>query len=55
MRQIRNLLYIEGFTISGARNKLAMDDPPGESNEREQVVKMLIDNLEDVLGLLSKR
>ena len=56
VRQIRTLLYVEGFTISGARNKLAMDDPsPDESHEREEVVKMLIDNLEDVLALLKSR
>lgn len=52
VRQIRSLLYVEGFTISGARNKLAMDDPVDEVHEREEVVKMLIDHLEDVLGLL---
>ena len=48
----RSLLYVEGFTISGARNKLAMDDPMDEAQEREEVVRMLIDHLEDVLGLL---
>ncbi len=52
VRQIRSLLYVEGFTISGARNKLAMDDPMDEAQEREEVVRMLIDHLEDVLGLL---
>jgi len=55
VRQIRSLLYVEGFTITGARNKLAMDDPPNESRERAEVVKMLIDNLEDVLALFDKR
>jgi DNA-binding transcriptional MerR regulator len=52
IRQIRNLLYVEGFTISGARNKLAMEDPADEASERAEVVRMLIDHLEDVLGLL---
>lgn len=55
VRQIRSLLYVEGFTITGARNKLAMDDPPDESIERAEVVKMLIDNLEDVLAMFDKR
>ncbi|MFQ6024064.1 MAG: MerR family transcriptional regulator [Acidiferrobacterales bacterium] len=55
VRQIRNLLYVEGFTISGARNKLAMDDPQDDIREREEVVKMLINNLEDVLALLDGR
>ena len=52
IRQIRNLLYVEGFTISGARNKLAIDHPQNDANEREEVVRMLIGNLQDVLALL---
>jgi DNA-binding transcriptional MerR regulator len=55
VRQIRSLLYVEGFTISGARNKLAMDEPADETGERNDVVKMLIENLEDVLTLLDQR
>jgi DNA-binding transcriptional MerR regulator len=55
VRQIRSLLYVEGFTISGARNKLAMDEPANETGERSDVVKMLIENLEDVLTLLDQR
>lgn len=55
VRQIRSLLYVEGFTITGARNKLTMDDPPNESRERAEVVKTLIDNLEEVLALFDKR
>ena len=55
VRQIRSLLYVEGFTISGARNKLAMDEPADDTSERSDVVKMLIENLEDVLTLLDQR
>ncbi len=52
IRQIRNLLYVEGFTISGARNKLAMEDPTPEDVVRQQAIKALIQELESVLGLL---
>lgn len=54
IRQIRSLLYVEGFTISGARNKLAMEEPADDIQDRQEVVRMLIDNLEDVLTLLQK-
>lgn len=52
IRQIRNLLYVEGFTISGARNKLALEDPAPADAERQQAIKALIQELESVLGLL---
>lgn len=53
IRLIRNLLYVEGFTISGARNKLALDDPPLTNDaNREQVIRTLIHGLEDVLTVL---
>lgn len=48
IRQIRQLLYVEGFTISGARNKLVADDP----QNRDETIKLLIKDLEDVLVLL---
>jgi len=48
IRQIRQLLYVEGFTISGARNKLVTEDP----QNREDAIKMLIQDLEEVLVLL---
>ncbi|MFP5349983.1 MAG: MerR family transcriptional regulator [Gammaproteobacteria bacterium] len=54
IRQIRNLLYIEGFTISGARNKLALDNPPPIDSAREQAILSLIRELEDVLLLLNR-
>src|SRR4030066_1617995 len=41
IRQIRNLLYVDGFTISGARNKLAPENSSGHDEERRQAVKAL--------------
>jgi DNA-binding transcriptional MerR regulator len=54
IRQIRNLLYVDGFTISGARNKLEMDNPQLLDANRQQAVKTLINELEDVLDMLKK-
>ena len=54
IRQIRNLLYIEGFTISGARNKLALDNPAPIDGAREQAIQTLVKELEDVLLLLNR-
>lgn len=52
IRQIRALLYVDGFTISGARNKLVVEDDLSDPNQRAQVIKQLIQELEDVLFLL---
>ncbi|MBI3898628.1 MAG: MerR family transcriptional regulator [Gammaproteobacteria bacterium] len=54
IRQIRTLLYIEGFTISGARNKLALEHPEPIDNEREQAIQGLIQELENVLRMLNE-
>jgi len=47
-------LYVEGFTISGARNKLALEHPTPEDVERLHAIKALISELEDVLAMLNK-
>jgi len=60
IRQIRNLLYVEGFTISGARNRLDGDSGApvagsGGNGAEEQatlVVQQLIHDLDEVLKLL---
>ena len=54
IRQIRGLLYLEGFTISGARNKLELDNPQPRDADRHQTIKTLIEELEGVLGVLKK-
>lgn len=52
IRQIRSLLYVEGFTISGARNKLVVDEGLDDPRRRAEVIRVLIDDLEDVLKSL---
>lgn len=52
IREIRHLLYIEGFTISGARNRLMHDgEPPAEV--RAQALALLAEGLEEVRRLLT--
>jgi len=52
IRQIRSLLYVEGFTISGARNKLVVEHDLSDPGQRSAVIRQLIQELEDVLVLL---
>ena len=53
IRQIRRLLYVDGFTISGARNQLESDgeDMPAGPNQKE-LVSFLIKELDELLEIL---
>ena len=52
IRQIRCLLYVDGFTISGARNKLVVEHDLSDPAHRAAVIQQLILELEEVLQLL---
>jgi len=52
IRQIRNLLYEQGYTITGARQKLTGDDPAEDSNQSQQIIRQMRNELEDLLHLL---
>jgi DNA-binding transcriptional MerR regulator len=59
IRQIRSLLYLEGFTISGARNKLETEGSEAESpaeaekvNVSSEVIGGLINELEELAVML---
>lgn len=55
IRQIRNLLYVDGFTISGARNKLEQEANGGTHSVldyRKEIVSDLIRELDDVVTIL---
>jgi DNA-binding transcriptional MerR regulator len=54
IRQIRDLLYQQGFTISGARQKLAGSEARDDSKQSRQIVRQLRAELEDLLGLLRR-
>jgi DNA-binding transcriptional MerR regulator len=54
VRQIRSLLYDQGFTIGGARQRLTMaESGDGSALDRQAVAELRLE-LEEVLSLLSK-
>lgn len=52
IRQIRGLLYEQGFTIGGARQRLTSDDAKNDSNQSQQIIKQLRMELDEVLDIL---
>jgi len=54
IRQIRSLLYDEGFTIGGARQKLAGEEAKEDVSQSHQIVRQMRTELEDVLKLLKR-
>ena len=56
VRRIRQLLYEEGFTISGARNRLDDSDPrasrAGVGGDQDVDIAALRSDLQDILDLL---
>ncbi|HYW02811.1 MAG TPA: MerR family transcriptional regulator [Gammaproteobacteria bacterium] len=54
IRQIRSLLYEEGFTIGGARQRLASDDAREDVHHAQQVARQIRSELEDLLHILKR-
>ncbi len=54
IRQIRSLLYEQGYTIGGARQKLAGPDTKKDNNQSQQLVHQLRVELEDLLHVLKR-
>ncbi|MGD8568918.1 MAG: MerR family transcriptional regulator [Gammaproteobacteria bacterium] len=54
IRQIRSLLYEHGFTIGGARQKLADGDGNDPENKNKEVIREMIRDLESVLEILNR-
>ena len=52
IRQIRSLLYDQGFTIGGARQRLTGDDAKADQTQFKLLVRQMIVELEDVLHVL---
>jgi len=52
IRQIRSLLYEEGFTIGGARQRLTGDEAKEDLTQSAQIVRQLRTELEEVLKIL---
>jgi len=52
IRQIRSLLYEQGYTIGGARVHLSSDGAKEDSTRTKQLVHQMIGELEDLLVML---
>lgn len=54
IRQIRALLYDQGFTIGGARQRLSGDEVKDDVTQYKQLIRQMIAELEEVLLVLKK-
>ncbi|MDP1615021.1 MAG: MerR family transcriptional regulator [Methylococcales bacterium] len=52
IRQIRSLLYEQGYTIGGARAHLTRDEAKDEVTLTKQLIHEMVEELEDILELL---
>lgn len=53
IRQIRSLLYDQGYTIGGAKQKLVNDDGSEGGQDNSLLIKQMISELEEVLAVLN--
>ena len=54
IRQIRSLLYDEGFTIGGARQKLTGQQDKTDLSQSQQIIKQLRKELDEILQLVRR-
>jgi DNA-binding transcriptional MerR regulator len=54
IRQIRSLLYDDGFTIGGARQKLTGEEAKSDLSQSQQIIRQLRLELEEVMRLLRR-
>jgi len=54
IRQIRSLLYDQGFTIGGARQQLSGEHAKEDVTQSNQLVKQIKTELEEILHILKK-
>jgi DNA-binding transcriptional MerR regulator len=54
IRQIRSLLYEQGFTIGGARQQLSGETAKEDLQQSQQIIKQLRGELEEVLQILKR-
>ncbi|MBT5890073.1 MAG: DNA-binding transcriptional MerR regulator [Gammaproteobacteria bacterium] len=54
IRQIRSLLYQDGFTIGGARQKLTGEESKSDVSQSQQIIKQLRTELEEVAKILRR-
>ena len=51
IRQIRSLLYDQGYTIGGARLKLTGEEVADDNNQSQQIVRQMRTEMEELLVL----
>ena len=54
IRQIRSLLYEQGFTIGGARQKLEGEEARSDVSQSQQIAKLIRGELEEILRILRR-
>ena len=54
IRQIRALLYVQGFTIGGARNRLEGEDAREDVTQTQQLSRQLRGELEELAKILRR-
>ena len=54
IRQIRSLLYEQGYTIGGARQLLGGDEARDDSSRSQQIIRQVRMELEQVLQVLKR-
>jgi DNA-binding transcriptional MerR regulator len=54
IRQIRSLLYEDGFTIGGARQRLTGEQARSDVSQSQQIIKQVRIELEEVLKLVRR-
>lgn len=52
IRQIRSLLYEQGYTIGGARQRMTDNGGDADQNDYANLIKQMIVELEDVVKVL---
>ncbi|MEJ2403483.1 MAG: MerR family transcriptional regulator [Candidatus Thiodiazotropha sp.] len=54
IRQIRSLLYEQGFTIGGARQQLSGETAKEDLQQSQQIIRQLRGELEEILQILKR-
>ena len=54
IRQIRSLLYDQGFTIGGARQRLSGNEAKEDINRSRQIIRQMRNELEGLLQILRR-
>ncbi len=54
IRQIRSLLYDQGFTIGGARQQLTGEEAKSDVSQSQQLIRQMRIELDEILKLLRR-